>query len=58
MTPWASGADDFRARPGPIQVPRLLPAIGRHLLEDLHDIVSGQSLADLDRQALTAVVIN
>jgi hypothetical protein len=35
-----------------------LTAIGGDLLQDTYDIVSGQSLADLDRQALTAIVID
>mgnify|MGYP006280633633 CR=1 FL=1 len=33
MTPWASGADDFRERPGPTHVPRLWR--GEHVADPL-----------------------
>ena len=35
-----------------------LSAMRSHLLQDPHDVVSSQSLADLDGQALTAMVID
>jgi hypothetical protein len=35
-----------------------LSTLGRHLLQDPYDVVTGQPLAHLDGQALTAMVID